>query len=113
MTKPISEYTLNEVMEICKNSFDCDKCRFFRAGCRLSNIPPKWDLHEKIFSMAERERADAIKTPFPDAATLRNVGGTIYVLSPSEDVLLKLPEDKFKSIERGRGEYILTILGAF
>ncbi len=47
MTKPISEYTLNEVMEICKNSFDCDKCRFFRAGCRLSNIPPKWDLHEK------------------------------------------------------------------
>ena len=52
-------------------------------------------------------------TLFPDAATLRNVGGTIYVLSPSEDVLLKLPEDKFKSIERGRGEYILTILGVF
>lgn len=61
--------------------------------------------------MAERERADAIKTLFPNAHALKNVGGTVYVLTSSEDVLLKLPGDRFQSIEQGHGEYISTIMG--
>ena len=111
MNKPTKEYTLEDAQEICRSQNTCDGCKFFRVECRLSNIPTKWNLEEKTFSMAERERADAIKVLFPDAVTLRNIGGTVYVLTSSEDVLLKLPGDKFQSIDNGHGEYISTIIG--
>ena len=109
--EPLKEITLDEAQKICGNQLSCDGCRFFCGKCRVSNSPSKWDLEEKTFSMAEWERADAIKTLFPNAHALKNVGGTIYVLTSSEDVLLKLPGDKFKSIENGHGEYISRITG--
>ena len=111
MDKPLKELTLEEAQKICGNQLSCDGCRFYRDRCRLANPPAAWNLEEKIFSLAERERADAIRTLFPDAATIRNIGGTIYVLTSSEDVLLKLPGDKFKSIKNGCGEYISRIIG--
>ena len=107
----MKELILEEAKKICGNQLSCDGCRFFCGKCRISNSPPRWDLEEKIFSLAERERADAIRTLFPNAHKLRNVGGTIYVLTSSEDVLLKLPGDKFQTIEDGHGEYISTIIG--
>lgn len=111
MNKPMKDYTMAEAQEICRSQNTCDGCKFFRVECRLSNIPTKWNLEEKTFSMAEWERAVAIKTLFQNAHTLRNIGGTIYVLTSSEDVLLKLPGDKFKSIKNGCGEYISRITG--
>lgn len=111
MDKSLKEITLDEAQKICGNQLSCGGCRFFCGKCRLSDLPFKWDLEEKTFSMAERERADAIRTLFPDAVTLRNVGGTVYVLTSSEDVLLKLPGDRFQSIEQGHGEYLSTIIG--
>ena len=111
MDKPLKELTLEEAQKICGNQLSCDGCRFFCGKCRFSNVPSRWDLEEKTFSMAERERADAIKTLFPNAHALKNVGGTIYVLTSVEDVLLKLPGDKFQSIDNGHGEYISTIIG--
>ena len=111
MDKSLKEITLDEAQKICGNQLSCDGCRFFCGKCRFSNVPSKWDLEEKTFSMAERERADAIRTLFPNAHALKNVGGTIYALTSVEDVLLKLPGDKFQSIEDGHGEYISTIIG--
>lgn len=111
MNKPMKDYTLAEAQEICRSQNTCDGCRFRRDKCELVYPPGTWNLEEKTFSMAERERAEAIKTLFPNAVTLRNIGGTIYALTSSEDVLLKLPEDKFQSIESGCGEYISRITG--
>lgn len=113
MDKPLKELTLDEAQNICRNKPSCDGCRFFCGKCRLSYFPTGWNLKEKTFSLAERERAEAIKTLFPNAHTLKNVGGTIYVLTSDEDVLLKLPENKFQSIGRGHGEYISTITGGY
>ena len=111
MNKPMKDYTLAEAHDICKAQGTCDDCRFYRNSCELFTIPNRWNLEEKTFSLAERERAEAIKTLFPNANTLKNVGGTIYVLTSDEDVLLKLPGYKFQSIEQGHGEYISTIIG--
>lgn len=111
MNKPMKEYTLAEAQEICGSQNTCDGCRFFHDKCRLSTSPTAWNLEEKTFSQAERERADAIRILFPNAVTLRNIGGTVYVLTSSEDVLLKLPGDRFQSIEQGHGEYLSTIIG--
>lgn len=67
--KPLADWTLQEVKDICENNSGCKNCEFYsieNAGCSFYLLPNGWDLQPKP-SWAEQdiEFAKAIKLLYP------------------------------------------------
>ena len=76
MDKPLKDWTLGEVNEMCKKRDSCRKCIFQNKhdkDCKIRTHPTNWNLSGKPrFTEQEVERAKAIKVLYPDAETVEN-----------------------------------------
>ena len=60
--KPISEWTLKEVQEMCDNRSNCTECTFYDSGnCEVCRVPVEWPL-------GKAEALTAISATDTDAA---------------------------------------------
>ena len=63
--KPISEWTLKEVQEMCDNRGKCTECTFYDSGnCEVCRVPVEWPLGK-----AEAVTGTVEYTHYPAAAT--------------------------------------------
>ena len=113
MDKPLKDWTLGEVNEMCKKRDCCRKCIFQNKhdkDCKIRTHPTNWDLSEKPrFTDQEVERAKAIKVLWPDAEGIRKMEmmGPVHIVGTA----VWVGHDNFPSLESERTIKLHEIIG--
>lgn len=106
MDKPLKDWTLGEVNEMCKKRYSCRECIFQNKHdkeCKIRTYPTNWDLSDKPrFTEQEVERAKAIKVLWPDAEGIRKMEmmGPVHIVGTA----VWVGHDNFPSLEPKRTE---------
>lgn len=115
-SKPLKDWTLEEVQNICAASgSDCRGCPFTEPGiCRVNGTPENWDLSEKPrFTEAEVEDARVLMKAWPYGQLKREGCDDLYFL-PFPDFIRKtvsINPEMFPSIQTGEIVALDNIVG--
>ena len=116
MDKPLKDWTLGEVNEMCKKRNSCRKCIFQNKhdeDCKIRTHPTNWDLSEKPrFTEQEVEEAKAIRRVFGRDGTIKRHSKAMT--APYSNLIfdhIYINENLFPSIEVGQSYTLDEIIG--
>ena len=116
MDKPLKDWTLGEVNEMCKKRDSCRKCIFQNKhdkDCKIRTHPTNWDLSEKPrFTEQEVEDAKYIKRILKVDLVSRNQYGNGPVAKRDNgSVSVVVNSEMFPSIRSGQSYTLDEIIG--
>ena len=116
MDKPLKDWTLREVNEMCKKRDSCRKCIFQNKhdkDCKIRTHPTNWDLSEKPrFTEQEVEAAKAVKVLFPCTTHLIQFQPNKPVSAKAGDAfVVNLNSVLFPNIQPGKPYTLDEIIG--
>ena len=116
MDKPLKDWTLREVNEMCKKRDSCRKYIFQNKhdkDCKIRTHPTNWDLSEKPrFTEQEVEAAKAVKVLFPCTTHLIQFQPNEPVSAKAGDAfVVNLNSVLFPNIQPGKPYTLDEIIG--
>ena len=115
MDKPLKNWTLVEVQEMCKKRNSCIGCVFQgneNLDCKIERCPENWSLTDKPrFTEQEVERAKAIKLIYPTAYRLEEADPLIRVWDKEGKLLSHVDTALFPSHQSGQSYTLDEIIG--
>ena len=116
MDKPLKDWTLGEVNEMCKKRDSCRECIFQNKHdkeCKIRTHPTNWDLSDKPrFTEQEVEAAKAVKVLFPCTTHLIQFQPNEPVSAKAGDAfVVNLNSVLFPNIQPGKPYTLDEIIG--
>lgn len=116
MDKPLKDWTLGEVNEMCKKRDSCRKCIFQNKhdkDCKIRTHPTNWDLSGKPrFTEQEVEDAQDLLRFLRDAVSItRYANGVVWIFDASGEEIARMKDGTFQSIQPGQSYTLDEIIG--